>query len=89
MLIGVSSALHFGLHAVVELAPHGVEGRFPHLADEVALAVTLTLIPFTAMLAIARRTVEAHGGRISASTAAGGGMTFAIVLPRAAAEDAA
>jgi signal transduction histidine kinase len=37
-------------------------------------------------LANARRTVEAHGGRIEAASSPGGGMTFAIELPLARGE---
>jgi two-component system sensor histidine kinase AtoS len=40
-------------------------------------------------LAIAKRTIEAHGGRITAACTGAGGMTFEVVLPRAAVGDAA
>jgi len=36
-------------------------------------------------LAIARRTVEAHHGRIDATSPPGGGTTFSITLPMAGA----
>jgi signal transduction histidine kinase len=49
-LIGAFSAVHFGLHTLIELAPNGVDGRYPGLAGDVAFAITLTLLPFTATL---------------------------------------
>ncbi|MES2185311.1 MAG: DUF4118 domain-containing protein [Pseudomonadota bacterium] len=63
--------------------PEAVRGREDTLFDKFTRGAPESAVPGVGLgLAIVRAIVEAHGGRVAAAPAAGGGAEFTITLPR-------